>query len=139
MSDEYKAKWELAVEAWMNGNLDALDDVYSANVAYHLPPFPDMDLAGLKEFIVGFRMAFPDFQVVTDEHIVEGDSTAHRWHASGTFTGESPLLPVSPTNQPSTASGSLVCHWAEGKMIEVWHNGDWLGWLQRAGVIPPLG
>jgi hypothetical protein len=23
--------------------------------------------------------------------------------------------------------------------IEVWHFGDWLGWLQRCGVMPPLG
>jgi len=26
-----------------------------------------------------------------------------------------------------------------GKAVEMWHYGDWLGWLQQFGVIPPLG
>jgi hypothetical protein len=115
-----------------------LDEVMSADVDYHVPPFPDMDLAGLKQFIAAFRMGFPDFHVTTEENIFEGDVSAHRWDATGTFKGSTPLFSVSPTNQPSTAQGSNVCHWADGKIVEVWHSGDWLGWLQRAGVIPPL-
>ncbi len=138
MSDEYKAKVQQYIEVWTTGNLDKLDDVMIADVAYHVPPFPDMDLASLKEFIVAFRMGFPDFQATVDEHIFGGDTSAHRWHASGTFTGSSPLVPISPTNQASTAIGTNVFHWADGKIVEVWHSGDWLGWLQRAGVIPPL-
>lgn len=138
MSKEREAKWDIAVKVWENGDLDSLDQCYSADVAYHLPPFPDMDLEGLKQFIAGFRMAIPDFEVTTDEHVFQGNTSAHRWRASGTFTGESPLFPVAPTNQASKASGSHICHWADGKMVEVWHNGDWLGWLQGLGILPPL-
>ena len=83
--------------------------------------------------------AFPDdFEVAIEEDLASGDVTVHRWSESGTYKGQSPLLPVPPTGKRATASGCHLCHWAGDRCVEVWHFGDWLGWLQKAGVMPSL-
>ena len=56
-----------------------------------------------------------------------------------TFSGESPMVPIPPTGRRTGASGTHVCHWSGGVVVEAWHHGDWLSWLQGAGVIPALG
>lgn len=124
---------------WVTGKVDVVDELMPADVAYHLPPFPDMERDALKGFIEAFRQAFPDFMLSVDEHVVDGDTSAHRWNCRGTYTGESPLLPGPPTGTATEATGSHFVRWQDGRPVEIWHNGDWLGWLQRCGVLPPLG
>lgn len=124
---------------WERGDVSSLDEVYSDDLVYHIPPFPDLDKAGLGDFMTGFHQAFPDFSVEQDELVVDGDTTVQRWHCSGTYTGRSPLLPVPPTGRSTRASGVLMAHWREGRISELWHFGDWMGWLTAAGVVPPLG
>ena len=126
-------------ETWVTGKVDVVDELMPADVAYHLPPFPDMDREALKGFIVAFHQGFPDFTLNVEEHIVNGDSSAHRWSCRGTFSGKTPLLPMPPTGNATQASGTHIAHWRDGRPVEIWHNGDWLGWLQGAGVLPALG
>ena len=140
MSEGFNAKIHRAVGAWTTGNLDLLDEAYAADIVYHMPPFPDLvGTAAQKQFMAMFRTAFPDFQVTIDEDIVEGNRSTHRWHCQATYRGQSPMLPVPPTGKQTTATGSLIMHWKDGRVTEAWHFGDWLGWLQGAGVLPPLG
>lgn len=126
-------------EVWVTGKVDTVDDLLPADVAYHLPPFPDMDRDGLKGFIAAFHQAFPDFTLSVDETVTEGDTSTHLWHCRGTYSGDSPLLPVPPTGTATDATGTHVVHWGDGRPVEIWHHGDWLGWLQKCGVVPPLG
>lgn len=126
-------------EVWVTGKVDVVDDLLPADVAYHLPPFPDMDRDALKGFITAFHQAFPDFTLTVDENVTEGDTSTHRWHCRATYTGDSPLLPVPPTGTATDATGTHVVHWSDGRAVEIWHHGDWLGWLQKCGVVPPLG
>lgn len=135
--DEVMAK---SYEVWNTGDLDLLDDVFAPDVAYHLASFPDMDLAGLKQFIAGTRISSPDFTVKMDERLSEGDVTCDRWTCSATFTAENPNLPgVKPTGKSQTTWGTLTIRWRDGKGVEVWHAWDSLGWFTQVGVIPPLG
>jgi predicted ester cyclase len=115
-----------------------MDSLYDPNAVFHVFPFGDMDLEAQKQFIVAFSQAFPDFSVNRLEDIIQGDTTVHRWSASGTFTGKSPIMPVEPTGKQSYAEGTHILHWKDGKVIETFHYGDWLGWLIGCGVLPPL-
>jgi hypothetical protein len=135
------ATYHRFIEAWTRRNLAAVDDLFTANAVYHVPPFPDLPgTAALKEFILSFNRAFPeDLGVVFDEELGREDVTVHRWTVSGTFAGASPLLPVPPTGRRTVATGCHILHWSGDRCVEAWHFGDWLGWLQRAGVLPPLG
>jgi hypothetical protein len=139
MSEEYKTKWQQFGKVWETGRLEVMDEIFDPEITYHMPPFPDMDLESLKGFISAFCTSFPEFQLTTHEEIIEGYASVHRWSCIGKYTGESPIIPVAPTGKSTTASGCLVFHWEGGKAVEVWHFGDWLGWLQGAGVLPPLG
>ena len=51
-------------EAWLKGNVDALDDVEHSDVVYHLtPPMPDVvGREAHKQFIVAARKAFSDIK-----------------------------------------------------------------------------
>jgi len=126
-------------QVWVTGKTHEVDNLLPRDVVYHLPPFPDMDREALKGFIAQFHQAFPDFTLSIDENIVEGDSSGHRWSCRATYSGESAILPTPPTGKPTQATGSHFVHWQDGQPIEIWHNGDWLGWLQGCGVLPALG
>ena len=138
MSDQAKLMRQLG-EVWETGRVDEVDDLLPEDVTYHLAGFPDMDRAGLKQFMAGFHRSFPDFSVTVEEDLVDGERSAHRWHCSATFSGEGGLLPGQPTGQRTQATGTHVFHIRDGRPAEIWHFGDWLGWLQGAGVIRPLG
>ena len=137
--EEIKAKYFQIADVWSTGNVAALDEVCAANLVFHLAPFPDMNLDGVKQFMGGFHMAFPDFHGTIDEDIVAGNTSVHRWIVSGTYTGQSPLLPVPPTGKLAKVPGCTVVHWEGGKAVEIWQYGDWLGWFQQLGIIPAFG
>lgn len=137
-AEALRAAWEHGRAGWERGDVSGFDEIYSDDLVYHVPPFPDLDKAGLREFVTAFHQTFPDFHVEQDEEVLTGDTSVHRWHCEATFTGQASLLPVPPTGRRTTASGALWFHWTDGKVSEVWHFGDWFGWLSQAGVIPPL-
>lgn len=138
-SEQCATGWEVLATAWKTGKVTTLDQLFTTDLAYHMPPFPDMGLEALKTCIQDFTKGFPDFGLHTDEQIISGSTSVHRWHCDGTFSGDTPLLPVPATGRHTTASGNLILHWREGQIEEVWHLGDWLGWLTQAGVVAPLG
>ncbi len=117
-------------DAWARGDFSGVSELMTADVKYHMPPIGDFDLAGMSEFVSGFRQAFPDFDVFVDETIAEGDLVSWLWHCSATFSGESPAVPMKPTGKPSAATGTLVARFEDGRIVEVWHHGDWMTWLQ---------
>lgn len=103
-----------------------------------MPLFPDLDKVGLRNYTTGFHQAFPDFSVQVDELVVDGDTAVQRWHCTGTYSGHSPLLAVPPTGRSTRGTGVPLAHWRDGRISELWHFGDWLGWLSAAGVVSPL-
>ncbi len=127
------------VTPWKGGDPDEFDEVMASDLHYHMPPFDDLDLSGLKQYAAGFAQAFPDFSITLDDTIVDEDRIVYLWHCEATLSGASPVLPVQPTGKHTSASGTLVCHVANDRFDEIWHHGDWLGWLQKAGAIEGLG
>ncbi len=130
MSVDTQAAFDGIGAAWMAGDFSGIDRLVAPKVAYHMPPVGEFDRDGLTQFIAGFRLAFPDFKVTLDETIADGDRVAWRWHCEATFGGESPVVPVPPTGERSAASGTIVARFEAGQIVEAWHHGDWLSWLQ---------
>lgn len=131
--------WDRFGAAWESGDMSGIDEYFADDSVYHVPPFPDLDKQGLKDYVAAFRQGFHDIHVPLEEDMVDGSRSLHRWRADAVFAGSTPLLPAQPTGQGTTASGTLLFHWQDGQIVEAWHAGDWLGWLTRAGVLPPLG
>lgn len=131
--------WTTFVTPWTGGDPDVIDALADPALVWHVPPFADLDLAGLKEFAAGFALAFPDFEITVDDVVTAEDRIVHLWHCSATFAGASPLLPMPPTGRRTHGSGTIVAALDGDRVVEVWHHGDWLGWLEGAGVIAGLG
>lgn len=130
--------WDRFAAAWERGDMSGVDELFAEASVYHVPPFPDMDKQALKDFIAAFRQGFHDFRVHMDEDLLDDARSLQRWHCEGVFAAVTPLLPAGPTGHGTTATGTLLFHWRDGQIVEAWHAGDWLGWLTRAGVLPPL-
>ena len=127
------------VAVWEQGDLAAVDDIFSEDLTYHGPPFPDMSRDGFREFVDSFRAGFTEIHVQVHEHLVDGATSVHRWTVEAVLSGTTPLLPgVEATGRHTTAEGAHVLHWSGDEVSEVWHFGDWLGWLTRAGALPPM-
>ncbi len=131
--------WEHFAAAWESGDMSGIEEFFSDDSVYHVPPFPDLDKQGLKDYITAFRQGFHDIHVPLEEDMIADSRSLHRWRADAVFAGSTPLLPAQPTGLGTTASGTLLFHWRDGQIVEAWHAGDWLGWLTRSGVLPPLG
>ena len=127
-------------EAWLKGNLDALDEIYSPDFVYHNAPFPDyVGVEASKQDIAGSLSAFSNLQWTAHEMIAEGDTLVTRYTIQMTHTGKSPKIPIPPTGKQVTYVGCLVSHFAEGRIAEEWNYGDYLGLLQQLGIIPSTG
>jgi predicted ester cyclase len=138
--EELKAKIRWAGEEAWRGNLDALDEVYAVNYVYHRPPFPDiMGLEAAKQQIADARSAYSDIQATYEEMIGEGNTIAYRWIIQLKHTGQSPSFPIPPTGKDVTLKGCTVVHITDGKVIEEFEYGDYLGFLQQLEVVPSLG
>jgi len=139
--EELKAATRSIVEeAYNKGNLDVLDDFYTTDFVYHMPPYPDFEgLEAYKQYITDLRIGYPDIELTIDDLIGEGDIGAMRWTFRGTQTGESPTLGIPPTGKQVTFTGCAVSHFVDGKIVETWNIVDYLGLLQKLGfkIIPP--
>ncbi|SDX57407.1 SnoaL-like polyketide cyclase [Geodermatophilus africanus] len=127
------------VAVWEQGELAAVDEIFSKDLTYHAPPFPDMGRDGFRDFVDSFRAGFTEIHVQMQEHLVDGATSVHRWTVEAVLSGTTPLLPgVEATGKRTTGEGAHVLHWSGDEVSEAWHFGDWLGWLTKAGVLPPM-
>ena len=137
--DALRVGWEKGERAaWEDGDTSGFDDVYSDDLVYHLPPFPDLDKAGLKATAAEFHKAWPDFRFQLEDQFAVDGKTVYRWQCFGHYSGESSMFTVPPTGNETVASGVMLFRWRDGKVAVVHHFGDWLGWLVQAGVLPPI-
>ncbi len=128
-----------SVEEFYNrDNLDTTNELFTADFISHDPTgIKAGSVEDLKTLMNGIYAAFPDFHLVIDELIAEGDTVVKRYTFTGTHQGE--YLGASPTGKAITTSGTDTYRIADGKLAEQWANANWLGFLQQLGVVPPLG
>src|SRR5262245_41295183 len=82
--------------------LNALGDNYKI----HEPVDGDLDKKGFAKMIGGYRKAFPDFKMTSDELVEAGERVLHRWTVHGTHKGD--LRGMSPTNRKVEIHGISV-------------------------------
>jgi steroid delta-isomerase-like uncharacterized protein len=121
-------------EVWVNGNLDAADEVFAADYTRHdlrateALPGPE----GQKKIAAEFRAAFPDLQFDVELLIADGDYVVGRWTASGTNLG--PWGSLQPTGRRVTFSAANIFRFEDGKVAELWNHRDDLGLMEQVGV-----
>jgi steroid delta-isomerase-like uncharacterized protein len=134
-SEENKAVVQRAVEAFNQGDQDAVDELFAANYVDHdpsragLPSGPE----GVKQAWGAFRAAFPDLQGTIEDMITEGDKVVVRGTISGTHQGD--LMGIPSTGRRVTVTLIDVNRIEGGKLVERWGVSDMLGMMQQLGVM----
>jgi predicted ester cyclase len=115
-------------EAWLKGNVSALDEVENTDVVYHLTP-PLQDVVGRdahKQFIVAARKAFSDIKVDIKYLTGEGNLVGFLYNGREKYTGEFPGLP--PGKGQEVVSIELwLFRLKSGKVSEGWMYGTTTG------------
>ena len=128
------------MDIFQEGNLDAADEILSADFLWHGALGPGEDQRGpepAKQVASGVIAAFPDRRITHEDTIAEGDKVLIRWALSGTQEGEVQGIP--PTGRPVTLTGFDLFRIEGGKIAEMWQEADRLGMMQQLGVIPEPG
>jgi len=93
----------------------------------------------VRAFFTGLFRAIPDFAFSVESMTVEGDRAAVRWHASGTFSGDTAFQGIEPTGQHVTLTGLDLVEVRDGRIARNEAFSDGLGLARQLGMLPPLG
>jgi len=123
-------------EVWNKGNFTVANEIITTNYIRHEATENIQGLEDFREFVTGFRTAFPDAHFKIDGMIVEGDKVAMRYTFSGTHKGD--YMGIASTGKQVTATGISVSRIAGGKVQETWNYMDKLSILVQLGWwVPP--
>lgn len=119
-------------EAVSSGNLQALHEIFAANVKDH-DPAPDQGSGpkGFVDFFTTMRTAFPDLKVSVDHIVQDDDNIAMAYKIHGTHKGD--FLGIAPTGKRIEARGVQIARFENGKIVERWGSSDELGLVQHLG------
>jgi steroid delta-isomerase-like uncharacterized protein len=137
MAEDYTATVRQFVEeAFNQGDLGVVDDLYADTFVAHQPGMPagEQTPRDVKQFVGAYRSAFPDGRSTLEEAIVQDDRLAYRWTFRGTHEGD--LLGIAPTGKNVEIWGVTFLRFENGKVTEQWNGWDMLGLMQQLGVAP---
>jgi steroid delta-isomerase-like uncharacterized protein len=122
------------IEGLNRGDASAADEVFLPDCIVHVTgvPEPFKGVGSWKEFVAGMLRAFPDLHLTVEDQIVDGESVAFRWRATGTHTG--PLGPAPATGKRVRIEGLVIDRLVGGKVQERWEQLDQSLMLQQLGL-----
>ena len=116
------------VAVWEPGSTDRLNGMADLSV-------PE----GLRDWFGSLFAAFPDFRMEVVDLVVEGESAAVRWHATGTFDGSGQFEGMDPTGATVDITGFDLLTIRDGRVQhnEAYVNGAHMA--QQLGALPESG
>jgi steroid delta-isomerase-like uncharacterized protein len=118
------------------GNLDVIDELLATDFVEHevvpgVPPTRE----GVRQMFTGMRTGFPDFEIVVEDMIAEGDKVVVRGTMRGTQKGVFMGIPASgkAVNVPLADFFRL----REGRVVEHWGVFDLGSMMQQLGAAGP--
>jgi steroid delta-isomerase-like uncharacterized protein len=138
MSEQIPEQNKTLARRWFDdlfsrGDLDAANEILSAEFVDHLPRGDERGIEELKQYILMYRAAFPDIRDTVEEIVAEGDKVVVRWTSRATHQGE--FMGVAPTGRHVTFTGMRLFRIAENKIAESWVNLDQLGLQEQLGIV----
>ena len=121
-------------DLFSRGDLDAANEIISADFVDHLTHEDERGLVELKHYVNIYGAAFPDIQDTVEDVVAEGDKVVVRWMSRGIHQGE--FMGVAPTGRHVTFTGMRLFRIAENKIAESWVNIDERGLQEQLGTVP---
>lgn len=120
-------------DLFSRGNLDAANEILSAEFVDHLTHEDERGIEELKHYVTIYRTAFPDIQDTVEDIVAEADKVVVRWKSRGTHQGE--FMGAAPTGRDVTFTGMRLFRIAENKIVESWVNIDERGLREQLGAV----
>jgi predicted ester cyclase len=133
-SEKNKAAVRACFENAAQGNLDALDDIVTADYVLH--PEEVRGAEGLKQMVQGYRDALSGLRVAIDQQFVDGDYVATRYTITGTHDGE--LMGTPPSGKDVAFTGITISRCEDGRIAEEWEITDTVALLSQVGALPAV-
>src|ERR687890_895565 len=121
-------------DLFSRGDLDAAEEILSADFLDHLPREEERGIEELKDYVSVYRTAFPDIEDTVEEIVAEADKVVVRWRSRGTHQGE--FMGVAPTGRHVMFTGMRLFRIAEDKIAESWANIDERGLQEQLSTAP---
>ncbi|MFD3003061.1 ester cyclase [Pontibacter toksunensis] len=88
----------------------------------------------LIEHIHMFDAAFPNYQLIPKDIVVEGNKVALRATVAGEHKGE--LFGIAPTGQKVSVDGLILYELANNKIVNHWMQFDTMSMMQQINSVP---
>jgi steroid delta-isomerase-like uncharacterized protein len=135
MAADLKALIRRGFEEGINQRrMDVFDELLADDYVNHTFPAPAPGREGFKQVVQTFIDAFPDFHVVVEEMVAEGDAVASRGTMSGTHRGD--FMGIAATGRQIAVGYSDIWRFRDGRAAENWVQLDLLGLMQQLGAVP---
>ena len=126
-------------EFWLQGNVEVIDELLASDCINHEQSNPELrGREACKQWANDVRLAnrrgFPDFDIIVEDIVAEGDKVVKRFVFQGTHSGEFAGIP--PTGKRVTMRGITLYRLTGGKVSEIYWNYDVFGLMQQLGAIP---
>jgi len=124
---------QLFNELMNSKNLSSVEKFIDPKFQHHGIPNAKGGINGFKDTLNNFLTAFPDFKLVTENFISEGDLVATRGYFTGTNKGSFMGAPV--TGKKVRAEYIDVWKIKNGKAVENWVQMDSVGIMEQLGLV----
>ena len=134
-AEDNKAVSRRLFAAMTEGNVDAVDALFTPDAVVHDPGRELRGTATIREGLRALRAAFPDIVYTVEDQLAEGDKVASRYRGEGTHLGDWRGVPA--TGRRFSYTGILIHRFEGNRIAEFWGQADTLGLLQQLGAWPP--
>jgi steroid delta-isomerase-like uncharacterized protein len=121
-------------EVWENGNVDAIDALFTEDSILHDPTEDVRGPEAFKTYNERYLAAFPDLQYEIQDMIAEDDKVVFRARMRGTHEGE--FMGFEATGERFDAEGIIIARIEDGMIAERWVSYDALGMMRQLGIVP---
>lgn len=132
-----KTQYRGAIDAVVNGrDFDAIERYYAPDVVVHHPTEkePLRGHAAYWNLLSTAWAAFPDYKLIIESVIAEGDEVAARCVSTGTLLH--PFAGFKPTGRRFTVPELMFLHFRDGKAAEIWIMPDMTRQMSQMGLMP---
>jgi steroid delta-isomerase-like uncharacterized protein len=123
-------------QGWQRGDAGVVDELHAVDFVDHAAAGRAADRAGFKQGILDLYAAFPDFNAVVEDLVIDAAAgkVAVRWSASGTQRGA--FMGVPPSGRRITFAGIEIIRVEDGRIVERWGEWDGIDLLRQLGQPP---
>jgi predicted ester cyclase len=130
--DELKQLTDRFIEAWNACDGNKLDEILTADFAYHSFTYGDLDREGYKKYMIGVHAAYPD-AYITLEDLLSAEENHGVWRMTfhGTDKGGSVILGTPPTGRSVAMRIMSIVRVTGNLFAEAWAAEDALGLMKQ--------